>query len=166
MLSSDSSSQSPFSKSSRQISSHLALHCLSVQATMSFLSSQQSTSNTQGDLSKDIALTSPPEDSVAGLSFSPTADFLAVASWDKKVRIYQVTEQGHSEGKAVMDFDAPVLGCAWSAVSPETNLAIQTANMRHIGREQSCRSWSRQNRPHVRCRHRDHQHRKPTRAAD
>jgi mRNA export factor len=55
--------------------------------------------NAPGDPSKDVALTSPPEDSISDLSFSPAGDFLAVASWDKKVRIYQVTEQGQSEGK-------------------------------------------------------------------
>lgn len=72
------------------------------------------TSGSSGDLSKDIALANPPEDSVSDLQFSPTADFLAVASWDKKVRIYQVSEQGINEGKAAIDFEAPVLGCAWS----------------------------------------------------
>ncbi|EHY57289.1 RNA export factor gle2 [Exophiala dermatitidis] len=71
-------------------------------------------SSTTGDVSKDVALTSPPEDSTSDLQFSPAADFLAVASWDKKVRIYQVNEQGQSEGKAAMDFEAPVLSCAWS----------------------------------------------------
>ncbi|ETN42780.1 uncharacterized protein HMPREF1541_01938 [Cyphellophora europaea CBS 101466] len=70
--------------------------------------------NAPGDPSKDIALTSPPEDSISDLSFSPAGDFLAVASWDKKVRIYQVSEQGQSEGKAAIDFEAPALSCAWS----------------------------------------------------
>jgi mRNA export factor len=72
--------------------------------------------STTGDLSKDVALTQPPEDSTSHLAFSPTADFLAVSSWDKKVRIYQVNENGQSEGKASMDFDMPVLNCAWSDV--------------------------------------------------
>lgn len=73
--------------------------------------------STTGDVSKDVALVAPPEDSISDLQFSPQADFLAVASWDKKVRIYQVNEQGQSEGKAAMDFDGPVLNCAWSEVS-------------------------------------------------
>jgi len=75
------------------------------------------TTSTQGDLSKDIALVSPPDDSISDLQFSPQGDFLAVSSWDKKVRIYQVNEQGQSEGKAAIDFEAPVLSCAWSDVS-------------------------------------------------
>lgn len=74
-------------------------------------------SSTTGDVSKDVALVQPPEDSISDLQFSPQGDFLAVSSWDKKVRIYQVNEQGQSEGKAAMDFDAPVLNCAWSEVS-------------------------------------------------
>lgn len=80
-----------------------------------FGSQAQSTAGaTSGDLSKDASLNNPPEDSISDLQFSPTGDFLAVASWDKKVRIYQVSEQGQSEGKAMIDFEAPALACAWS----------------------------------------------------
>ena len=86
------------------------------RCAMSFISAQSTPSNTQGDLSKDIALTSPPEDSISQVAFSPAADFLAVSSWDKKVRIYQVSEQGQSEGKAQIDCEAPALCCTWSAV--------------------------------------------------
>lgn len=71
-------------------------------------------SSTSGDLSKDVALGAPPEDSVSDLAFNPAADFLAVASWDKKVRIYSVSEQGVNDGKALIDFEAPALACAWS----------------------------------------------------
>lgn len=77
---------------------------------------QAASTSTTGDLTKDITLNNPPDDSTSHLAFSPTADFLAVSSWDKKVRIYQVNEQGQSEGKAQIDFDAPVLSCAWSDV--------------------------------------------------
>lgn len=80
-------------------------------------SSTAAATSTTGDTSKDVALVTPPEDSVSDLQFSPTGDFLAVASWDKKVRIYQVGENGQSEGKFSMDFDGPVLSCSWSAVS-------------------------------------------------
>jgi mRNA export factor len=75
------------------------------------------TPNTTGDISKDVALNTPPEDSISELAFSPTADFLSVASWYNKVRIYQVNDQGQSEGKAAMDFQLPVLTTAWSLVS-------------------------------------------------
>ena len=75
-----------------------------------------SSSSTLGDLSKDIALNQPPEDSVSDLAFSPMSDHLAVASWDKKVRIYEINDQGQSQGKAMIDFEAPVLNCCWSLV--------------------------------------------------
>ena len=79
-------------------------------------SASSSASNTTGDISKDVTLVAPPDDSISELAFSPVADYLAVTSWDKKMRIYQVNEQGQSEGKIHVDFDGPVLSCAWSAV--------------------------------------------------
>ena len=79
-------------------------------------SAASAASNAAGDLSKDVALNNPPEDSISDLSFSPTADLLAVASWDKKVRIYEVNDQGASQGKALFEHEAPVLACCWSPV--------------------------------------------------
>ncbi|GAD95846.1 nuclear pore complex protein (SonA), putative [Paecilomyces variotii No. 5] len=70
--------------------------------------------NTTGDISKDVALTAPPEDSISDLAFSPVSEHLAVASWDKKVRIYEINGQGQSEGKALFEHEAPVLNCCWS----------------------------------------------------
>ncbi|KAF1350848.1 putative nuclear pore complex protein [Delphinella strobiligena] len=69
---------------------------------------------TQGDISGDVQLQSPPEDSISDLSFSPASDHLAVASWDKKVRIYEIDGSGNSQGKAAFDHEGPVLSCAWS----------------------------------------------------
>lgn len=82
-----------------------------------FGSSSTPVTNTSGDISKDVAISQPPEDSISDIRFSPTQDALAVSSWDKKVRIYKVSEQGQNEGMAAIDFDAPVLNCAWSDVS-------------------------------------------------
>ena len=73
--------------------------------------------NTTGDISKDVALNSPPEDSISDLQFSPASEHLAVASWDKKVRIYEINDQGQSEGKALFEHEAPVLSCCWAPVS-------------------------------------------------
>lgn len=73
--------------------------------------------STTGDLSKDVALTSPPEDGISDLAFSPVSEHLAVSSWDKKVRIYEINDQGQSEGKALFEHEAPVLSCCWSPVS-------------------------------------------------
>jgi mRNA export factor len=73
--------------------------------------------STLGELSKDVALTNPPEDSISDIDFSPQSQHLAVASWDKKVRIYEISATGVSEGKAFFDHDGPVLSCHWSKVS-------------------------------------------------
>ncbi|KAH8148181.1 uncharacterized protein LAJ45_07633 [Morchella importuna] len=70
--------------------------------------------NNQGDLSKDIELSSPPEDSVSDISFSSQSEHLAVASWDKKVRIYEISDTGSSVGKAAYDHEGPVLSVVWS----------------------------------------------------
>ncbi len=72
--------------------------------------------NSLGDISKDVPLVSPPEDSISDLAFSPESQHLAVSSWDKKVRIYEVNNQGNSEGKAMFEHEAPVLSVHWSRV--------------------------------------------------
>lgn len=69
---------------------------------------------TQGDLSKDVPLANPPEDSISDMAFSPQSDYLAVASWDKKVRIYEIDAQGNSQGKTMFEHEGPVLSCCWS----------------------------------------------------
>ncbi|CAL8582478.1 RNA export factor gle2 [Xanthoria parietina] len=73
-----------------------------------------SSANTTGDISKDVALNAPPEDGISDLKFSPQSEHLAVASWDKKVRIYEINAQGGSEGKALFEHEQPVLSCCWS----------------------------------------------------
>lgn len=80
-------------------------------------SSASSTTNaTVGDISKDVALTTPPDDGISDISFSPQSEHLAVSSWDKKVRIYEINAQGGSEGKALYEHEQPVLSCCWSKV--------------------------------------------------
>lgn len=78
------------------------------------------TTTTVGDLKQDVELTSPPEDSISDVSFSPApqADFLAVTSWDKKVRIYEISSTGQSQGKHLYEHDAPVFSCDFSKVGP------------------------------------------------
>lgn len=77
-----------------------------------------STTGMDGEVANDIQLASPPEDSISDLSWSPAANHLAVASWDNKVRIYDVPHNSSGEGKALIHFDAPVLSCVWSKVCP------------------------------------------------
>lgn len=81
-------------------------------------SSTSSTSNAAGDITKDVTLTAPPEDGISDLAFSPQSEHLAVASWDKKVRIYEIDGQGGSQGKALFEHEGSVLSCCWSKVGP------------------------------------------------
>lgn len=78
--------------------------------------SQSNTSSTAStsDLTNDTTLSNPPEDSISDISFSTQADFLSVSSWDNKVRIYEVTPQGQSEGRAMFEHQGPVLSTRWS----------------------------------------------------
>ncbi|KAI0152876.1 WD40 repeat-like protein [Xylariaceae sp. FL1272] len=77
-------------------------------------SAASSTSNTMGDLKNDVAISNPPEDTVSDLTFAPNADILAVSSWDKKVRLYQIAANGNSEGKHIYEHEAPVLSVDFS----------------------------------------------------
>lgn len=76
--------------------------------------------STIGDLKMDVAIANPPEDSISDLAFNPNPsdpkDFLAVASWDKKVRIYEVLGNGTAEGKHLYEHDAPVFSCDYYKV--------------------------------------------------
>lgn len=78
------------------------------------INSSQQANPTQGDLSKDVQVQNPPEDSISALRFSPQTDHLAVASWDKKVRIYEIDGSGNSKGVALFEHEGPTLDCAWS----------------------------------------------------
>ncbi len=88
--------------------------------SMSLFGAQQpaasSANPTQGDLSKDIPVSNPPEDSISSIRFSSASDHFAAGSWDKKVRIYEVDGSGQTQGRAMMDFEGPVLDCCWSKV--------------------------------------------------
>ncbi|KAG6003746.1 RNA export factor gle2 [Claviceps maximensis] len=75
------------------------------------------TPNTVGDLKSDVALSNPPTDTISDLSFSPAPngpDFLAVSSWDNKVRVYEIDQNGQSQGRHVYEHSQPVLSCDFS----------------------------------------------------
>lgn len=71
---------------------------------------------TVGDLSKDVAISDPPSDSISDLAFSSASDHLAVSSWDNKVRIYEIDGNGQGIPRALYDHEGPVLSIAWSQV--------------------------------------------------
>ncbi|KAM0746714.1 WD40 repeat-like protein [Meredithblackwellia eburnea MCA 4105] len=62
----------------------------------------------------DIQVPDLPSDSISSLAWSPTADFLSVASWSNEVRIYEVNGQGQAVGKAAYSHEGPVLCVEWS----------------------------------------------------
>jgi mRNA export factor len=69
-----------------------------------------------GALHNDTQLAAPPDDSISSLAWSPAANYLAVGSWDNKVRIYDVTSRTTGVGVAAIDFGGPVLSSHWSRV--------------------------------------------------
>lgn len=73
-------------------------------------------SNVLGQVSTDVQLANGPDDGISGLSWSPVSRHLAVASWDGKVRIYDVTQRRSGEGRALIEFGGPALSCSWSKV--------------------------------------------------
>lgn len=86
---------------------------------MSFLvrNSNNSINNTNTDqeLANDITINNPPEDLISSISFSKQQDLLAVASWDRKVRIYEIDPNtGNNQGRALFEHDGPVLSANWS----------------------------------------------------
>ena len=77
------------------------------------------TANTLGDIKSDVALSNPPSDSISSIAFSPAQDkpdFLAVASWDNKIRVYEIAQNGQSEGRHAYEHQQPVLNVDFSKV--------------------------------------------------
>lgn len=80
--------------------------------------SSTAASSTTGDTSKDVEVQQGqlPGDSISDIQFSPTNDFLAVTSWDKKVYIYEVNNNG-AQGKWFFECQGHVFGVGWSKVN-------------------------------------------------
>lgn len=66
----------------------------------------------------DTVLPADAVDTISSVSWSPTANHLAVASWDGKVRIYDVAPDPSARAAAMLSVDSPVLSCDWAKVSP------------------------------------------------
>jgi mRNA export factor len=83
--------------------------------TMSLFSTSAASQaqSTTVEISSDLQVPQGPEDSISDLAFSPTAEILSVASWDNKVRIYEIG-QGGATGKAMYEHTAPVLSTHFS----------------------------------------------------
>lgn len=99
-------------------------------------------SNALGDLKSDVALSDPPTDTITALSFSPgqsQQDFLAIASWDNKVRIYEINQSGQSQGRHAFEHSQPVFDCDFSKVRfsflSTRALAVDPRNPPHPGKQ-------------------------------
>ncbi|XP_072045285.1 LOW QUALITY PROTEIN: mRNA export factor-like [Amphiura filiformis] len=65
---------------------------------------------------RDVEVTSPPDDSISSLEFSPSsipATFLIGGSWDNNVRCWEVQPSGQTVPKAQQTHTGPVLDVAW-----------------------------------------------------
>lgn len=71
-----------------------------------------------GSLSMDASLPADAEDTISSVAWSPVANHLAAASWDGKVRVYDVNaNNGAARGAAGLAAEGPVLDCDWAKVS-------------------------------------------------
>lgn len=69
---------------------------------------------------KDIEVTSPPDDTVSAMEFSPIAlqqNFLLAGSWDSSVRLWEVEQTGKTVPKQMQTMGGAVLDVCWADVS-------------------------------------------------
>lgn len=65
------------------------------------------------EVTNDVQVPDGPSDTVSALSWSPTADFLAVSSWDNSVRVYEVGNP--IQGRASYSHEGPALDVCWTS---------------------------------------------------
>jgi len=122
-----------------------------------FGSTSSTSTPTTGDLTKDVPVNNPPEDSVSEIAFSPAAEYLSAASWDGKVRIYEIDGSGNSQGKAMISHEGPVLSTCWSKVQLKTSTELPHVFVtQHSGWHEGRRGWSGQSCPNARPRLQQH----------
>lgn len=66
-----------------------------------------------------------PTDAISCMEFSPagTSDLLAVGSWNNEIRLYEISQQGTSQPKALYTHQAPILDLLWS---PDSSKVISS----------------------------------------
>lgn len=77
---------------------------------------------------KDIEVTSPPDDTVSAMEFSPIAlqqNFLLAGSWDSSVRLWEVESSGKTVPKQMQSMGGAVLDVCWADVSINLLLLCQ-----------------------------------------
>lgn len=78
------------------------------------------TTSSNSNPMKDYEVSSPPDDSVSAMEFSPAAlqtNFLVAGSWDSSVRCWEVEPSGKTNPKQMKTMGGPVLDVSWSDVS-------------------------------------------------
>ncbi|KAI1374617.1 WD40 repeat-like protein [Hypoxylon crocopeplum] len=77
-------------------------------------------SSSLGSLARDVSLPADAQDTISSVSWSPVANHLAAASWDGKVRVYDVGNPNNNNngiaarGVALLAADGPLLDCDWA----------------------------------------------------
>lgn len=72
----------------------------------------------EDSLLRDKAVPSDATDTITAVRWSPVANHLAAASWDGKVRIYDVANDLTASSVGVIDTTSHAFTCDWSQVSP------------------------------------------------
>lgn len=103
--------------------------------------SSTSLSNSSNPM-KDYQVSSPPDDSVSCIEFSPgtlPSTFLIAGSWDNNVRCWEVQQNGQTIPKAQQTHTGPVLDVAWSDDGTKvfTASADKTAKMWDLNSNQA-----------------------------
>lgn len=79
----------------------------------------------QGNPMKDIEVSSPPEDTVSAMEFSPMTlqqNFLLAGSWDSSVRLWEVESTGKTVPKQMQTMGGAVLDVCWADVRITVNV--------------------------------------------
>ena len=71
----------------------------------------------EGSLDDDREVPADATDTISCVRWSPASNHLAAASWDGKLRVYDVAADLSAKGVAAITTGAPVLTCDWTQVS-------------------------------------------------
>ncbi|EFA75172.1 WD40 repeat-containing protein [Heterostelium album PN500] len=73
-----------------------------------------STLGQQQQQQQKIEVANPPSDGITSLKFSSKNNYLTAGSWDKQLRVWEVTNQPQAAMKAMINYEAPILCTDWS----------------------------------------------------
>jgi len=79
------------------------------------LTPQVNAATTSVHQARDLELPQYPSDTVSAVRWSPVSNLLSATSWDKSVRIWEVSEQGNVAVKFAKEFDSPVTASDWTS---------------------------------------------------